>query len=134
MISAAMFCAATFAIVSLICPVFGTPAGTFVGSGGATALAEAEVEGTAGGGVVRAVVTGKQTLVSITIDPAAVDPEDVEMLELIGRIQNHAPPGSILIVEADENFDFDLLRGKGEAACDWDVRAYPPAIIGVWRA
>jgi DNA-binding YbaB/EbfC family protein len=37
-------------------------------------LAEAEVEGSAGGGVVRAVVTGKQTLVSITIDPSAVDP------------------------------------------------------------
>ena len=36
-------------------------------------LAEAEVEGSAGGGVVRAVVTGKQTLVSITIDPSAVD-------------------------------------------------------------
>ena len=36
-------------------------------------LAEAEVEGSAGGGVVRAVVTGKQSLVSITIDPSAVD-------------------------------------------------------------
>ena len=44
-------------------------------------LAEAEVEGSAGGGVVRAVVTGKQTLVSVTIDPSAVDPEDVEMLQ-----------------------------------------------------
>ena len=44
-------------------------------------LAEAEVEGTAGGGVVRAVVTGKQTLVSVTIDPSAVDPDDVEMLQ-----------------------------------------------------
>ena len=35
-------------------------------------LAEAEVEGSAGGGVVRAVVTGKQSLVSITIDPPSV--------------------------------------------------------------
>jgi 16S rRNA (guanine966-N2)-methyltransferase len=57
-----------------------------------------------------------------------------EMLELIGRIQDHAPPGSILIVEADEAFDFDLLRareaqGKGR----WDVRSYPPAVIGIWR-
>ena len=43
-------------------------------------LAEAEVEGSAGGGVVRAVVTGKQTLVSVTIDPSAVDPDDVDML------------------------------------------------------
>ena len=44
-------------------------------------LAETEVEGSAGGGVVRAVVTGKQTLVSVTIDPSAVDPDDVEMLQ-----------------------------------------------------
>jgi hypothetical protein len=30
---------------------------------------------------VKAVVTGKQELVSVTIDPAAVDPSDVEMLQ-----------------------------------------------------
>ena len=44
-------------------------------------LAEATVEGSAGGGAVRAVVTGKQTLVSLAIDPGAVDPDDVEMLQ-----------------------------------------------------
>src|SRR5215217_8141768 len=44
-------------------------------------LAETKVEGSSGGGVVRAVVTGKQELVSIAIDPTAVDPDDVEMLE-----------------------------------------------------
>jgi DNA-binding YbaB/EbfC family protein len=44
-------------------------------------LAEARVEGSAGGGVVHAVVTGKQELVSIEIDPSAVDPADVEMLQ-----------------------------------------------------
>jgi nucleoid-associated protein EbfC len=44
-------------------------------------LATAEVEGSAGGGVVRATVTGKQTLVSITIDPSAVDSDDVDMLQ-----------------------------------------------------
>jgi hypothetical protein len=40
-----------------------------------------QVEGSAGGGVVRAVVTGKQDIVSITIDPSVVDPDDVEMLQ-----------------------------------------------------
>jgi nucleoid-associated protein EbfC len=40
-----------------------------------------KLEGTAGGGAVTAVVTGKQELVSITIDPGVVDPEDVEMLQ-----------------------------------------------------
>jgi len=44
-------------------------------------LAEAEVEGSAGGGVVRAVVTGKQEIRTIEIDPSAVDPADVEMLQ-----------------------------------------------------
>jgi DNA-binding YbaB/EbfC family protein len=44
-------------------------------------LAATQVEGTAGGGVVKAVVTGKQDLVSVTIDPSAVDPADVEMLQ-----------------------------------------------------
>jgi hypothetical protein len=37
--------------------------------------------GSAGGGVVSAVVTGKQELISVTIDPSAVDPEDVDMLQ-----------------------------------------------------
>jgi DNA-binding YbaB/EbfC family protein len=44
-------------------------------------LRDAQVDGSAGGGVVKAVVTGKQELVSVTIDPAAVDPSDVEMLQ-----------------------------------------------------
>jgi nucleoid-associated protein EbfC len=44
-------------------------------------LGASQVDGSAGGGVVKAVVTGKQELVSITIDPDAVDPSDVEMLQ-----------------------------------------------------
>ena len=39
------------------------------------------VEATAGGGAVTVVVTGRKTVVKITIAPSAVDPEDVEMLE-----------------------------------------------------
>ena len=38
-------------------------------------------EATAGGGVVTASDNGKHELVSIVIDPEAVDPEDVEMLQ-----------------------------------------------------
>jgi hypothetical protein len=44
-------------------------------------LAVTNVDGSAGGGVVKATVTGKQELVSVTIDPSAVDPSDVEMLQ-----------------------------------------------------
>ena len=40
-----------------------------------------EVEAAAGGGMVTAVVNGKQQLLSLKIEKAVVDPEDVEMLE-----------------------------------------------------
>lgn len=45
------------------------------------ALAEERVEGTAGGGMVRVVADGQQNVLEIKIEPEAVDPEDVEMLE-----------------------------------------------------
>jgi hypothetical protein len=44
-------------------------------------LESATVDGSAGGGVVNATVTGKQELVSVTIDPSVVDPDDVDMLQ-----------------------------------------------------
>ena len=44
-------------------------------------LEQAQYTASAGGGVVSAVVSGKRELVSLTIDPDAVDPEDVEMLQ-----------------------------------------------------
>jgi DNA-binding YbaB/EbfC family protein len=39
------------------------------------------VEGTAGGGMVTAVVSGANELKSLVIDKTAVDPNDVEMLQ-----------------------------------------------------
>jgi nucleoid-associated protein EbfC len=39
------------------------------------------VEGSAGGGVVRAVVSGKLDIVSVSIDPEVVDPHDLEDLQ-----------------------------------------------------
>jgi DNA-binding YbaB/EbfC family protein len=44
-------------------------------------LAEAQVTGTAGGGVVTITATGSGEFVGVKIDPAAVDPDDVESLE-----------------------------------------------------
>ena len=46
-----------------------------------TELESTIVDGSAGGGVVTSTVTGKQEVVSVTIDPSAVDPADVEMLQ-----------------------------------------------------
>ena len=62
-------------------------------------LGDETVEVTVGGGMVKAVMTGNQKLISLTIDPEAVDPEDVDMLqdmvvaavnEAIERSQNMA--------------------------------------------
>lgn len=44
-------------------------------------IESARVEYTAGGGVVKVVVTGKMTVESIEIDPDVLDGEDVEMLQ-----------------------------------------------------
>ena len=44
-------------------------------------LAQTEVVGTAGGGLVTATVTGSGDVLSVKIDPKAVDPDDVESLE-----------------------------------------------------
>jgi DNA-binding YbaB/EbfC family protein len=44
-------------------------------------LANETVEASAGGGMVTVQVTGAIELKSIKIDPTAIDPEDVEMLE-----------------------------------------------------
>ena len=66
-----------------------------------------------------------------------------EMHALIGRMLRSAPPGSTLVVEADERLDFGALpRAWGEPAgadndetssAEWDIRSYPPAFIGLLR-
>ena len=60
-----------------------------------------------------------------------------EMLALVSAIMDHAPAESIFLVEADERFDFHLL--PGEVAAErrlpgWDVRTYPPAVVGLLRS
>ena len=44
-------------------------------------LEESEYTATAGGGAVEVTVTGKKVVTKVTLDPDAVDPDDVEMLE-----------------------------------------------------
>jgi 16S rRNA (guanine966-N2)-methyltransferase len=52
-----------------------------------------------------------------------------EMLDLISRWVALGPPGSQIVVEADERFDFASLT----QAERWDVREYPPAVVGIWE-
>lgn len=64
-------------------------------------LEETIVEGTAGGGVVTAQVTGSRAFHGIKIDPSAVDPEDVELLEdmVTAAIQDAMTKASALAEE-----------------------------------
>ena len=54
-------------------------------------LENKRVEATSGGGMVRAVVNGKQEVLEIKIDKEVVDPKDTEMLEeLVAAAVNRA--------------------------------------------
>jgi 16S rRNA (guanine966-N2)-methyltransferase len=52
-----------------------------------------------------------------------------EMMELLAELMRAASPDSVFVVEADARFDFSLLP---EPAA-WDIRSYPPAVVGVYR-
>ncbi len=52
-----------------------------------------------------------------------------EMLALVGKLLETAPPESVVVVVADTRFDFGLLP----QADSWDIRSYPPAVIGIYR-
>ena len=53
------------------------------------------VDGSAGGGAIKATVSGKQELLTISIDPEVVDPADVEMLQdLVVAAVNDALAGA----------------------------------------
>ncbi|MDT8440889.1 MAG: YbaB/EbfC family nucleoid-associated protein [Desulfuromonadales bacterium] len=61
-----------------------------------------QVEASAGGGMVTAVVSGKQQLVALKVDPSVVDPEDVEMLQdLIMAAINEAVKQSHDLAQAE---------------------------------
>src|SRR3990172_2867939 len=53
-------------------------------------LARREVEGSAGGGAVKAIARCDGSIAAVKIDPKVVDPHDVEMLEdlVLGAVQN----------------------------------------------
>ena len=51
-----------------------------------------------------------------------------DMLELLGGLIATAPLESIFVVESDERFDFNRLPTPEL----WDVRAYPPAVVGIY--
>lgn len=71
-------------------------------------LGSKTVEGTAGGGVVAITVNGHKKVLDVTIQPEAVDPDDVEMLQdLILAAMNDA------LAKADELANQDMGKFTG---------------------
>jgi DNA-binding YbaB/EbfC family protein len=65
-------------------------------------LASRQVEASAGGGMVKAVVNGKPELISVSIEKDVVDPEDIEMLQdLVVAAVNEALTRSKELVEGE---------------------------------
>jgi 16S rRNA (guanine(966)-N(2))-methyltransferase RsmD len=52
-----------------------------------------------------------------------------KMLSLLGGLIDLAPADSMFVVEADDRFDFGQLPQPQS----WDIRAYLPALIGIYR-
>jgi 16S rRNA (guanine966-N2)-methyltransferase len=52
-----------------------------------------------------------------------------DMLRLLNHLIGTAPPESLFAVEADNRFDWGTLPD----AAQWDIRPYPPAILGIWE-
>ena len=80
------------------------------------AAAEEEVEGHAGGGLVRVTVTGGMEFKAVHIDPKAVDPEDVEMLEdlVLAALHDAVHQANELNSQAFGNLGISGLPGMPE--------------------
>lgn len=66
------------------------------------------VEASAGGGVITVTVSGKKEIIALEIQPAAVDPEDVEMLQdLIMAAVNEG------LRKADEMVQGEMMKITG---------------------
>ena len=72
------------------------------------------VEATAGGGMVRVVLTGDMRVQTLSIDPDAVDPEDVEMLQdMVIAALNEA-------LRSAEELQQKAMGGAGDPAGGFD--------------
>jgi DNA-binding YbaB/EbfC family protein len=75
--------------------------------------AEAEVEGNAGGGMVKVRVTGSMEFRAVSIDPSVVDPADVQMLEdlVLAAVRDAVARATELSEKAMGSVDLGPLGG-----------------------
>lgn len=74
----------------------------------AKALEEKTYEATAGGGVVKVVVSGKKEIQEIHLEPEVVDPDDIEMLEDLIMV---AVNDALHQQEEDQNSQMSKITG-----------------------
>ncbi|WP_239329359.1 YbaB/EbfC family nucleoid-associated protein [Frankia sp. CiP3] len=91
-------------------------------------LAGTRVEGTAGGGLVKATVTGGGELVDLTISPAAVDPADTETLADLVLAAVRDAAGNARGLAADRMGQ--VTGGLGDALGGLGIPAGPPGPAG----
>lgn len=74
-----------------------------------------EVEGQSGGGAVKVRVTGAMEFTGVTIDPSAVDPDDVTMLEdlVLAALHDAVAKAGAISEEAMGGLDLGGLGGGG---------------------
>ncbi len=80
-------------------------------------LGQKTVEGTAGGGAVTAVVSGHQKVVSIRLQPDAVDPADVDLLQ------------DLILAAVNEGLDRSRELASGELGQLTAGLGLPPGLI-----
>jgi nucleoid-associated protein EbfC len=74
-------------------------------------LAEAEVTGSAGGGLVTVTMTAERIVRGVTIDPKAVDPDDVETLEDLVLAALHTATEAAQALHDEKMKPFQSLAG-----------------------
>jgi len=80
-------------------------------------LGSKEVEGTAGGGVVKVRASGHQTILAVEIQPDAVDPQDVELLQ------------DLILAATNEALDRSRELAAGELGALASGLGLPPGLI-----
>lgn len=53
-----------------------------------------------------------------------------ELSELFSSLLEQAPAGSLFLVESDQRFEWEKIKALSPDF-DWDIRAYPPAVVGL---
>ena len=74
-------------------------------------LAEKTFEGTSGGGVVTAVVRGDGELVSVTIEPKVLDPDDAELV------------GDLVVAAVNQALRYAAEAAKGSLSAGIDLES-----------